>query len=273
MRFTVANNAYDPAPQAFLFQNQDAAARTVMRLQQVNANATGNILEAVNSTNTVVAKIDFAGSITSNAVAINTPTSPIRLNVLNGDVNFATAKFLKTVPGGDNLTLDNLNSATITNWIKFTTNNEQYVYGAISTDAFALSTKAQFNIQMMPGALGGVPKAGVTIGYNDYTQTPTAKLGVLSGAVDHVGLNIMGRTGATAALQTWGIYSGSGIADAPNNVVVAKVDGMGKFFGTALNLKPTTAPTAPVDGDMWTATDGVYARINGVSYRLTMTAV
>ncbi len=274
MRWTVANNAYDSAPQAFLFQNQDAPERAVMRLQQVNATATGNILEAMNADNSVVAKIDSKGSITASALAINTAKSPVRLSVENGDLDYATAKFLKNVPGGDNLLLDNVNSATITNWIKFSTNNQQYVYGAISTDSFALSTKAQFNIQMMPGALsGGSAKAGMTVGFNDYTQTTTAKLAVLAGTTDHVGLNVMGRTGATANLQTWSIYNGAGTADATNTSIVARVDPKGKFAGSGVNLKPAAAPASPSDGDMWTTSDGVYARIGGVSYKLAMTAV
>jgi hypothetical protein len=32
-----------------------------------------------------------------------------------------------------------------------------------------------------------------------------------------------------------------------------------------LNLPPITAPSAPTNGDLWTQTDGVYARVNGVS--------
>lgn len=274
MRYTVANSAYDSAPQAFLFQNQDADTRAVMRLKQVNASATGNILEATNSTDAVMAKIDYTGLITSTALAINTVKSAVRLSVENGDVNNATAKFRKTVPTGDNLIIDNVNSTGITNWIKFSTNNEQYVYGTIATDAYAIATKAQFNIQMMPGSLtGGSAKAGVTIGFNDNTQTPAAKLSVLAGAVDHVGLNVMGRTGATANLQTWSIYTGTGVADAPNTSIVARVDPKGKFAGSGVNLKPAAAPSTPSDGDMWTTADGVYVRIAGASYKLAMTAV
>ncbi len=68
MTFTATNTAYDSSPQAFLFSNQDAITRTVMRLKQVNATATGNYLEVVNSTDTVTAKIDYQGKLTASNI-------------------------------------------------------------------------------------------------------------------------------------------------------------------------------------------------------------
>jgi hypothetical protein len=41
--------------------------------------------------------------------------------------------------------------------------------------------------------------------------------------------------------------------------------------GAGLNLPHGAAPTAPVNGDIWTTSAGIFARINGVTRTLTMT--
>lgn len=38
--------------------------------------------------------------------------------------------------------------------------------------------------------------------------------------------------------------------------------------GSGFRLPPGAAPSAPVDGDIWTETSGVYARVNGVTKQL-----
>ena len=40
---------------------------------------------------------------------------------------------------------------------------------------------------------------------------------------------------------------------------------MAKKFLTPINLPHGAAPTAPGDGDIWTSTDGLYSRIDGVT--------
>lgn len=42
--------------------------------------------------------------------------------------------------------------------------------------------------------------------------------------------------------------------------------------GARLNLAPGVAPTAPVNGDLWTTSTGVFARLNGATVDLTSTA-
>ena len=38
--------------------------------------------------------------------------------------------------------------------------------------------------------------------------------------------------------------------------------------GATLNVAPGTAPTTPVDGDVWTTTTGVFAQVNGATVQL-----
>jgi hypothetical protein len=87
--FTAINGGFDGSPHAFVFGNQDAPTRAVMRLRQNNANATGNLLEAATSTNAIVAKIDITGKMWMNGLNLTpgpAPTSPV-----NGDLWGTTA--------------------------------------------------------------------------------------------------------------------------------------------------------------------------------------
>jgi hypothetical protein len=48
-----------------------------------------------------------------------------------------------------------------------------------------------------------------------------------------------------------------------------KVETQASASGAAgINIPHGTAPTSPVDGDIWTTTAGVFARINGATVQL-----
>jgi hypothetical protein len=87
--FNAINGGFDASPHAFLFQNQDAPTRAVMRLRQNNANATGDLLQATTSTNAIVAKIDITGKVWMNAM--NLTPGPAPSSPANGDLWGTTA--------------------------------------------------------------------------------------------------------------------------------------------------------------------------------------
>ena len=78
-----------------------------------------------------------------------------------------------------------------------------------------------------------------------------------------IGLIVQGVSGQTGNLQEWRNTSGT---------VLSSVTSTGKLNTAAstaatsgLNLPHGTTPTAPVDGDIWTTTTGIYSRINGAT--------
>lgn len=65
IQILVDNAAYDNAPQALLVSNANAAARTVLRLKQLTAGATGALLDAVDSTDTARFSVSATGAATA----------------------------------------------------------------------------------------------------------------------------------------------------------------------------------------------------------------
>lgn len=61
----------------------------------------------------------------------------------------------------------------------------------------------------------------------------------------------------------------------PNRVTVRtlRLEASSIFDGAPLRIPHGAAPPSPVDGDVWTTTGGVFARINGVTHKVTTTAV
>jgi len=163
-------------------------------------------------------------------VGIGTTSPAYMLEVNNS--NSTVAKMRKTVAGGDVLVLDAVNSATSTNWFKFTTDNETYTYGTFNTKPYAINIGAQFNIQLSPGSEGGTTQGGVTIGYNDYTTTPVQKLGLRAGANSQVGLTVLGFSSSqTADLQRWGTYtSGDGVPNGFSYSTLAAISSNGGAY-------------------------------------------
>ena len=94
------------------------------------------------------------------------------------------------------------------------------------------------NIQQLNGLIGAyLPLAGGTI---------TGNLGV------------DGTTALHGVTATTGSFSGK-------LTTVASASG-----GAGLILSPGAAPSSPVNGDVWTTSSGIFARINGVTYQLNI---
>jgi hypothetical protein len=106
------------------------------------------------------------------------------------------------------------------------------------------------------------------------------RVAVKTGTATVVGLSVQGFTAQTADLQQWKNSAGTVLASVSSA-------GLGTFAGvtaTALVLTAATAtgsagfrmphgtaPTTPVDGDLWTTTAGMFVRINGVTKTVTLT--
>jgi hypothetical protein len=95
------------------------------------------------------------------------------------------------------------------------------------------------------------------------TADALAQVLVSTGATTNKALVLQGIASQTANLQEWQDSSGT---------VLASISSAGKCtFAAAttsaasLNLPHGTAPTVPVNGDVWTTTAGVYAHINGTT--------
>ena len=90
---------------------------------------------------------------------------------------------------------------------------------------------------------------------------------LITPTTDHIGLRVLRGTDSspTQRIQQWN--------NAANNVELAAIDANGKFIAVAtatatasVNLPHGTAPSSPVNGDMWTTSaGGLYVRINGVT--------
>jgi hypothetical protein len=115
----------------------------------------------------------------SGNIAINsTYTTGAQTYLLSAYTTKPNLYVYNQASGGTVLQLDFPN-AYGNNWLKFTTSNGAYTYGALTIGGYALEFTSQFNLQFMPGAQGGDPTtAGVTIGYNDLTATPAQRLGI-----------------------------------------------------------------------------------------------
>lgn len=86
-----------------------------------------------------------------------------------------------------------------------------------------------------------------------------------------------------AHTTTYGLYIGN-ITGASNNVAIQTGTGDVVFGGkvttvasgtseAGFNLPHGVAPTSPVNGDVWTTTTSIYARINGSSIDLTLSSI
>ena len=233
--------------------------------------------------------------IAGGNVGIGTTVPGAKLDVLDASTKTAKIRTTTGVVGAQLLVLDYPNGKTI-DWVAFKTNNETYTYGTIASAAYALSIKAQFNVQLSPGSVGGIASAGVTVGYNDYIVSPAAKVGIKVGETYQVGLNVLGISGQTADLQRWGLYtSGDGVSGGIFYTTLAKITNVGGAYfagnvgiGTdtptasldipasttaksSLRIRTGVAPTSPNDGDIWLDGTDMKIRIGGVTKTVTIT--
>jgi hypothetical protein len=70
-----------------------------------------------------------------------------------------------------------------------------------------------------------------------------------------------------------GSFTSTGLNDCAIGVTTPKFVGTAASAtgGAGLRLPHGAAPTSPVDGDVWTTTTGVFARVNGVTKTFTLT--
>lgn len=100
-------------------------------------------------------------------------------------------------------------------------------------------------------------RAAVVIGTNLSFTSATAK--ILKGATS---LSIRDNSDTTDLL----LFNATGITAGQIIITPASLVG-----GAGLRIPHGTAPTSPVDGDMWSTTAGAFIRINGVTKTFTLT--
>nr|MCH9837023.1 hypothetical protein [bacterium] len=108
--------------------------------------------------------------------------------------------------------------------------------------------------------------ANLTLGNSTAAGTIAIGTGAtISGATKNVTIGTNGVAGSTTNI-TIGTNSGGTSTATVNALLVTRASAT---TGSGLRVTPGTAPTSPVNGDVWTDTAGIYARINGVTQTLT----
>lgn len=97
-----------------------------------------------------------------------------------------------------------------------------------------------------------------------------ANTGFYWAGADSVGLSLGGTARVTFSTTTASFSGGISCTTlAPSGLTSIAASAAG---GAKLNLAPGTAPTSPVNGDLWTTAAGVFARLGGTTVDLTSTA-
>jgi hypothetical protein len=133
-----------------------------------------------------------------------------------------------------------------------------------SAFATALTASAPNGYVSLPG---GVLANGFALrDSSDPTKTASFNLsGLASGATRSYSLP--DHTGEMALLS--GAQTFTGAKDFAAKVQLAPANA----GGAGLNIAPGTAPTAPVNGDLWTTATGVFAQVNGLTLQLDNAAL
>lgn len=119
-------------------------------------------------------------------------------------------------------------------------------------------------------------------------DTMTGKLNLLPSASGGAGLGLGSGAAPSSPVDgdIWATTAGLGVRFNGTSYSAAMLNGSSTFTGTktfsvppimatpaagqaSIRLPPGVAPSAPVNGDIWATTTGVYARVNGVTLDMT----
>ena len=186
-------------------------------------------------------------------------TNPAYLLDVAGNVNINTPSASST------LTLDAKNSTANPAKIIFknTSGTGDFQIAGDGGDIFWQGGGTR-NLQM--GAFHGIDllggrTTGTTMAY--FAGTSAAYNTRILNVNNSIGLIVQGVSGQTSNLQEWRNTSGTVMSSVSSD---GKLNTAASTATTAgLNLPHGATPTAPVNGDIWTTTAGIYSRINGAT--------
>lgn len=243
----------------------DTGARTYNFGTGATLNATTKIINiGTGGVGGSITQINF-GSTAGGLMTINNPTivsGTSGLTLFNTvAVTISAFGAASTLTMGAATGTATINNATIT-FANATTLNG----GAASVNLFnTTATTINFGGAATTMAIGGTPTAG-TIVFNAFVQA------MASGQTKTLNLGTNGAAGSTATIN---IATGS---SGPSNINVGSVSGTATFIprtvfrastatslGTSINIPHGATPSTFTDGDLWTTTSGLSARINGAT--------
>jgi hypothetical protein len=232
--FRASDRAFDGAPQAFDMDNNNAASRDVMRLRHSGAIvATGNFLTFADIASATVGKIDAKAKYWGSGANFKHIVDPTT-GFTDGDLWTTTAGLFARI-NGYTQTFAMLSAANT--WAA-----SQSFGGGVYTD----------RIQNKTGNLSGIT-------LNCYYNDVAARINI-AGAQN--GSEVRFQTGIKTVFPTNPTWALGNTGDPWGNVVSQK-----------LNLRPSSGPATPVDGDVWTTTTGMFIRIAGVTMKVSATPI
>ena len=206
--------------------------------------------------------IGAAGNIT-----IAAPSSGTALTVTS-----ASGAYASTLSSGGSALSAGYNIGLLSNaWNLHTTGTDPFVFGTISAATAALYTNSAQRI--LVGSAGNVtinaPSSGVALTVNGSTQVDTGAI-IWTIAEDGSGayLDLSGS-------NNFRIYTGSAERIRVGNTGIVTINAPSSDTAlilpaaatgySSMRLPHGAAPSAPVNGDMWTTTAGLFVRINGAT--------
>jgi len=235
-------------------------------------NTTGNTLtKATLTQGTGVTITNGAGSITLAIGQAVATTSNVQFNTIN--LGHATDTTLSRSAAG-RLAVEGVNVITASSIDTLTNKTITEIGGVAATDNRLWAQTTTGNTQILQSVTTGT----ITIGGASLTGTITIGLSTSShqiyignGAIDSGTTKTIAIGANSKSGSTTNILLGSGIAGALGSIYARHklLTLTSSATSAGLNLPHGVAPTTPADGDVWTTTTGIFARINGATINLS----
>lgn len=210
--------------------------------------------QAITLSTAAQANVTSLGTLTALTIAGNLTFSGASRNIIAGTTNFSLRN---NANNADNILVTDAGAITLRSTVGGITTL------TATTLAGTLSTAAQTNITSV-GTLTGLTVNGTAI--FQVSSTEVARFISASGAILQLGINGSGEVGTihynpTTATLYLNADHGS---VSPSIEAIELLKTQPSDSGTAyFRLPHGTAPSAPVNGDVWTTTAGLFVRVNG----------
>jgi hypothetical protein len=260
---TVANGLYYPLssnPASYL-----VAADIAGKADLASPALTGNVTITSNSTG---AALFVTQTGTGNILTLHDQASDTTFVAI--DQNGKVSTIASTTAGaGFFITPGTAPTTPINGDVWLTTGTTGVISYRAATTTQTIPTRELANTFTNTNTFSGTFTAsGTTASLGTATTASTVNVGTgaIASGTKTVNIGTAGTTGSTTNINIG--TTGGGTATA--NVNALLVTRASATTGAGLRIMPGTAPTSPVNGDVWTDTAGIYARINGST--VTMSA-